>query len=296
MAKRLVKSYKRYHTRKQKGGSATPIIVLQLRWGLGNQIIQYCIACTIQKHFGYKMFILPAIENVHATKDYRELFTRGSPINEKPASFTDPYVLNKNGEPLKISEIPKNKNIFVELVGHFYEVFEDIMPELAKEMHTTLGKLYPDLPVKNSTNNGFIHVRRGDYTQLGWNKGFEFYNSALKIANTMPHTKVKTWHIFSDDLTWCKEQKWDTAVPINFIDEPDELKALAIMSRCIGGAILSNSTFSWAGAMFGAYRYKKSPVITHFDTARHDSGKGAKHIGPSDWIYLDDEGNQKEYK
>jgi hypothetical protein len=243
------------------------------------------------------MFILPPIENVHANnKDYRKLFIRGSPINEKPVSFTDPHVLNKNGEPLKISDIPKDKNIFIERVGHFYEVFKNIMPELAKEMHTTLGELYPDLPVQNSTKNGFIHVRRGDYAERGWDKGFEFYNSALKFANTIPHRKVQRWYIFSDDLTWCKEQKWDTTVPINFIDEPDELKALAIMSRCIGGAILPNSTFSWAGAMFGAYRCKKSPIITHFDTARHDGGKGAKHIGPSDWIYLDDEGNQKEYK
>jgi hypothetical protein len=295
MAKRLVKSYKRYRTRKQKGGSVPPIIVLQSRWGLGNQIIQYCIACTVQKHFGYKMFILPPIENVHANnKDYRELFTRGEPINEKPASFTDPYVLNKNGEPLKISEIPKNKNIFVELVGHFYEVFKDIMPELAKEMHTTLSKLYPDLPVKNSTQNGFMHVRRGDFITNGWNKGFEFYNSALKIANTMPNMKVKTWHVFSDDIAWCKEQKWDTTVPINFIDESDELKTLAIMSRCIGGAILAQSTFGWAGAVIGAYQHKKSPIIAHIDIINHTGG--AKYIGPSDWIYLNNEGKREEYK
>jgi hypothetical protein len=290
-----LKKYKKTRKRKQRGGSTTPIIVFQPRWGLGNQIIQYCITCVVQKHFGYKMFILPPIENVHANnKDYRDLFTRGEKISEKPVNFTDPYLVNKNGEPLKISEIPAGKNIFIELVGHFYEVFKDIMPELAKEFHETLGKLYPDLPIQNSTENGFIHIRRGDFVTNKWDKGFKFYNSALTLANKMPDTKVKIWYLFSDDLDWCKKQKWNTTAPIEFIDELDEMKALAFMSRCIGGAILAQSTFGWAGAIFGAYQHKKSPVIAHIDIINHTGG--AKYIGPSDWIYLNDKGNREEYK
>jgi len=276
----MIESKKRF-TRKQRGGKQEPIILLQLRWGLGNQIIQYCIACAVQKHFGYKIFILPAIENVHTTKDYRDLFIRGERINEKPATFIDPYVADKNGEPLNISEIPSGKNIFLERLAHSYEVFSGIMPELARELHKTLETLYPDLPISNSRKNGFIHVRRGDFVNNGWDKGFKFYNSALKLANKRPDLKVKTWYLFSDDLEWCKAQKWDNTIPVEMVDESNEMKALAFMSRCLGGAILAQSTFAWAGAILGAYQYKESPIIAPVDIANG--------IGPSDWIYLNND-------
>jgi hypothetical protein len=285
---------RRGRTRNRQRGGNQPIIVLQTRWGLGNQIMQYCIGCAVQKRFGYKMFILPPIENVHANnKDYRDLFTRGEKIDAMPDNFmtTEPYIAKKNGEPLKISDIPEGKNIYLELLGHFYEVFEHIMPELAKEMHSTLNKLYPDLEFKNDTKSGFIHVRRGDFITNGWGKDFKFYNSAIKKANS--ESNVKTWHMFSDDLNWCKSQAWDNPKKIKFVDEPDELKTLAIMSNCLGGAVLAQSTFGWAGAAIGSYQHNAF-IIAHIDIINHSGG--GKYIGPSDWIYMNDDGNLQEYK
>ena len=292
MAKRI--KVKRRTRRKLQRGGSQPIIVVQTRWGLGNQIIQYCIACAVQKKFGYKMFILPPIENVHTNnKDYRDLFTRGEKIEAMPDNFmiTDPYVANRNGEPLKISDIPEGKNIYIELVGHFYEVFQHIMPELATEMHLTLNKLYPSLEFKDDTTCGFIHVRRGDFITNGWGKDYKFYNSAIKKANS--ESKVKTWYMFSDDLTWCKKQKWFNPKKIKYVDEMDELKALAIMSNCFGGAILAQSTFGWAGAVIGPYK-NGGLIIAHIDIINHTGG--AKYIGPSDWVYLNDKGDLEEYK
>jgi hypothetical protein len=279
-------------TRRQRGGQQKPIIVLQLRWGFGNQIIQYFVARAVQKKFGYTLYILPAVENVHANnRDYRDLFIRGEKIDKSPENFTDPYVANKNGEALKISEIPEGKNIFIERLGHFYEVFEDIMPELSSELNGTLAKRYPNLK-SASIKNGFIHVRRGDTINAGWSHTFDFFNKALIMANKT--STVETWHIFSDDLKWCKEQSWDGAKKIKFVNEPDEIKALALMSRCKGGAILGNSTFSWAGAMLGANTNKNSVIIANIGMLKHSDG--GKHIGPSHWTYLDDEGNEEEYK
>jgi hypothetical protein len=55
---------------------------------------------------------------------------------------------------------------------------------------------------------------------------------------------------------------------------------------------VSQSSFGWAGAVTGAY-INKGIVISHSDNKPHTEHG---YIGPPDWIYLDDEGNVKEYK
>jgi hypothetical protein len=285
----------KFKTRKYKkgGGILKPRIILQTRWGLGNQIIQYLIACAVQKRFGYEMFILPPLENVHSNnRDYRDLFIRGKKIDKIPDNFTDPYIVKYNDNMLRMNEIPENKNIFLELIAHCYETFKNIMSEVVNEMSNTLNTLYPDLEIKKDIKNGFIHIRRGDFVDAGWSQSFNYYNTAIKMVNNNKSSKVKHWYMFSDDIEWCKSQEWDKTYPIIFIDEKDELKGLGLMSQCLGGAIIGESTFAWSGAMIGAN--KKGIVIGYMGLIRHS--KGYKYIGPSDWIYLDNDGKLYEYK
>jgi hypothetical protein len=285
---------KRRRTRRKRQRGGNPyVIVFQPKWGFGNQIIEYCIACAIKKRFNYEMLILPPLDNIHsANRDYRDLFTRGKKTEKMPDNFmnTSPYIADKNDRPLNISEIPQGKNIYIDKLGFFYSVIKDIMPELGNEMHLRLNMLCQDLPFKNDKTQGFIHVRRGDFVTNGIVKDYKFYNSAIILANTK--TDVKKWKMFSDDIAWCKNQKWNSPEKIEFVDEPDEVKALAIMSNCFGGAIVSQSSFGWAGAVTGAY-INKGIVISHSDNKPHTEHG---YIGPPDWIYLDDEGNVKEYK
>ena len=61
----------------------------------------------------------------------------------------------------------------------------------------------------------------------------------------------RRWLVVSDDIEWCKQQPWLTKHPFEIVDEKDELAGLMLMSLCEGGAVISNSTFSWWGAMLG---------------------------------------------
>jgi hypothetical protein len=99
---------------------------------------------------------------------------------------------------------------------------------------------------------GFIHVRRGDYLAAAHEHCTmppKYYINAINYISK-PLGPVSRWLVLSDDTDWCEEQA--AFVGCEVLKEPDELDGLAIMSLCVGGAIIGNSTYSWWGAMMGA--------------------------------------------
>jgi hypothetical protein len=125
---------------------------------------------------------------------------------------------------------------------------------------------YPEASVDEGS--AFMHVRRGDYTKQenqDYLLGNEYYTAALEKLSAQPG--IKTINVFSDDIAWCKQQKWASPKQINYIDEPDEIKALYLMSLCNEGASISNSTYSTWGAILGA------------------SARDSTIVYPSKWLY-----------
>jgi hypothetical protein len=93
----------------------------------------------------------------------------------------------------------------------------------------------------------FLHVRLGDYRVLPHHQVnlLSYYQKAMK---SFP-SDIR-FLVFSD------EPQIAASLPVFhercvFVDEPDELRSLWLMSLCTGGAITANSTFSWWGAFFG---------------------------------------------
>ncbi len=54
-----------------------------------------------------------------------------------------------------------------------------------------------------SSQSVAIHIRRGDYINLGWASSIEYYHS--KTTEILARTPDATFFIFSDDIPWCKE-------------------------------------------------------------------------------------------
>jgi hypothetical protein len=109
----------------------------------------------------------------------------------------------------------------------------------------------------------FVHIRRGDYLKIShvhFVQPISYYEKGVRflLEENPDITKIL---VFSDDIEWVKQQPFFQEHPlVTFIDEPHELKALALMSQCRGGAVCANSTFSWWGAFLGAYEMR-NPVF-----------------------------------
>lgn len=53
------------------------------------------------------------------------------------------------------------------------------------------------------TNSIGIHVRRGDFVQLGWSQGIEYYINAMEYINNRIIDAF--YFFFSDDISWVKD-------------------------------------------------------------------------------------------
>ena len=96
----------------------------------------------------------------------------------------------------------------------------------------------------------FIHVRRGDYLKLPHYHYIQtktYYENAFQ--QWRQHYAGDDFHVFlmSDDPQWCREQSW--SFPYTLYENDDEVQTLAFMSQCEAGAIISNSSFSYWGAL-----------------------------------------------
>lgn len=102
------------------------------------------------------------------------------------------------------------------------------------------------------TNSVALHIRRGDYVHTKSTNTLhglcspEYYTQAVAmIAET---TSAPTLYIFSDDITWVKENL-TFPYPTIFVDDPSipAYEALTLMSAC-AHQVIANSSFSWWAA------------------------------------------------
>jgi len=265
-------------------------IIVELIGGLGNQLYIYSAAKLIQRTVNVPVYLKLADEPVnsvfnHAETDYRPiLFSEFKAVDGTEPMFEDKIdvrVENKFWDPWSPSTIPLTTDKYIYIPNQWYQHLPSIqlvLPEVKDKLLGTLQNLYQDTKIEQGT--AFIHVRRGDYTNQGNNVYLldnDYYRKALIHLNTRDN--IKTINVFSDDIAWCKQQGWDSPKQILFVDEPDEMKALYMMSQSKEGAIISNSTFSTWGALLGA---SESGVVVYPSKWLY----GAETAFPSSWIRI----------
>ena len=237
-------------------------VTIVLQGGIGNQLFQYCAGLAIAAKTGGELWLTPTQENKHSGRDYRSmLYIRAKAIgidddhNVSASAFKEQKGAYEAWDPSEYSNFDS-----IMLKGYFQYlpaiesqlrfVREDILQRLSA-MRAIIRKKYEIL---NSKQTCFLHVRRGDYLKLDrnifWIQDEAYYMPALQ-ALKQRSSGPKRWFVLSDDTDWCKQQSWLTVEPFEIVDETDELVGLMLMSMCEGGAVISNSTYSWWGAMLG---------------------------------------------
>jgi hypothetical protein len=91
-----------------------------------------------------------------------------------------------------------------------------------------------------------IHVRRGDYVNLGLDSvcGQEYYDNSIKVLGEQ--VVNPEFFIFTDDHTWCKERFSGENFHIVSDGKRKAAVDMYLMSQC-QHQIIANSSFSWCG-------------------------------------------------
>jgi hypothetical protein len=266
-------------TRSKEGFDDTPKqkpkgVIIEMIGGLGNQLYIYSAGKVMQKTLEVPIYITidPGTTFTHTKIDYRPILFKDYQAiersDERMSDKIDGRLQNKFWDPWSPISLPSTDK-YVYLSQQWYQDFpsiQSVIPEVRKSVVSVLEGLYPEVDIEPSS--AFIHVRRGDYTN-DENKihllDMTYYNKAIESLNA--NTEISRYYMFSDDIAWCKQQEWNTKRPIEYVNEPNEMKSLYMMSKCKGGAAISNSTFSTWGAILGPYE------------------SGGTIVYPSKWLY-----------
>jgi hypothetical protein len=234
-------------------------IIIVLSGGIGNQLFEYSAGLALTSKLGGTLWLAPCEMNKHSGRDYRNrLYIRAKAIG--PDGDPGEVQLRKEQSgPFEAWDPEEYKGLKSISIKGYFQYFPAIESQITLVREGLFSRLSDvrslmreKYRIQNARQTSFIHVRRGDYLAQDPNIFFvqdeKYFIPGINAINQ--HTLGKRrWLVVSDDITWCKRQQWLSEYDI--IDEPDELNGLMVMSLCQGGAVISNSTFGWWGAVLG---------------------------------------------
>jgi len=240
------------------------MIVVDLTAGFGNQLFQYAACLALSKASGKPMHVNRTKGSDHANRDYREIFSDtvyGANIPDTVITGRyNGYILNTYKQAYGAWDPHTIEVSPIILLRGYFQYLPPLIPILPQLRIDLFGQLQMRYAKDEIENAAFVHVRRGDYlnpehklpvqTKEYFERGIQYIESKRNVDK---------WIMISNDMAWCKKQAWSKP-DIKFIDEPDEVRAFWWMLNWSQGAVISNSTYSWWGAILGAH-FKGSPVV-----------------------------------
>lgn len=296
------------------------MVIVKVMAGLGNQMFQYASAraIAIQKntdlYLDTKSYsnIAPgdtlrkyelSVYNIKASIATDNLLDSVLPQNSVRPRYIErvkeffgqgriwTFLESHHGYNSAILEQPKNVYLsgWWQSPKYFTSIRSTLLEELepANPPNAMNGRYITKAQTLNSVS---LHVRRGDYvsndnaTKHHGLTPVAYYTKAIEYFSK--EVPSPTFFVFSDDLTWCKENLPLNKVNCEFISGNDGDMAyedIRIMKNC-KHSIIANSSFSWWGAWLNENPKKIviAPKIWVQDTKQNNE----LDIIPEEWIRL----------
>jgi hypothetical protein len=275
MKRRTHKKYRKRRTLKRLryvGGNNGKCVFARMLGGLGNQLFVYAAGILVKNKVNLPLCLIKE-GNPHSNINYiNEIFKQGSEytnsdlqqrLDNSEIIFSNVYDAHNSFKNTNI-KYSSNKDLYLNHTYYQnYESMKSVIPSIRNDFKIYFESKYNDL--KNtfereslSKCSAYMHIRRGDYNEYAL--PITYYQSALDLLHQ--NTSIKYLYILSNDIQWCKDQNFNTYnIEIRWVDNPDELYSLYLMSLCMAGAILSGSTFSLWGVLLGADQNSSSTII-----------------------------------
>lgn len=254
------------------------LMVVRVFGGLGNQLFQYAFGQYLKNQSGlpvnydFEYFINNNFRSSNIKQFEFEILESKKKVSKKYIKFKSfrinnfyNKVFNPNTfhfEPLKDNHTIKsneyyhgywqNKKFSLSVIKSLRSNFNIKTPSLI------LQRFLTDIEKKNNTVS--IHIRRTDYLLKKNSAIFsqldkEYFLSAIEKMKALLGETPLHYFVFSDDLAWAK-CVFSEINTINFVEGLKDFEDLYLMTKC-DHHILSNSTFSWWGAVLNKYEDKK---------------------------------------
>ena len=256
---------------------------------LGNQMFQYASLRGIARNRGYdfcipnhnqvvkdpygfdlKIELFYPFEMSHVSSRNIKLLDRGyAPVAEEKQFHFDELLFHMCPDEISLAGFFQSEKYFKHIENEIREdfTFKDNIFSPCKEMIDSIDEAIS------------LHVRRTDYLQNPNHTtlDMDYYEKSLsKMDDNLPII------VFSDDPTWCKEQKLFESDRFMISESNDHYVDLCLMTLC-KYHIIANSSFSW----WGAWLSKSNKVIAPskwFGEGNID--KNTKDLIPDSWTVI----------
>jgi hypothetical protein len=264
------------------------MIFVYLMGGMANQMFQIATGIALGLEYNDEVFFAMKT-NLEIQATYRPDYKDTIFINLQRIDV--PNFSKYKERKFTYKKIPYKKNM--KLFGYFQS--EQYFMKYKKEIIKFFKEFMKNLSVQRKLNNIMseinhnntisIHVRRQDYIHLQHVHVLQdnnYYKKAIDVI-TQKIDKDYKLVIFSDDITWCKNNNIFTNHNCYFVEGNDDYIDLYLMSMCTHH-IIANSSFSWWGAYLN--EMEKRLVVA---PARWFGPNGPKKwdtIYCSDWLIV----------
>ena len=224
-------------------------ITTELHGGLGNQLFELAGTETISKQLQRPLVLTQSStpKTNHSDKNYFDSIFQNWRMYQ---STLDLPIIDIQEPSYRFYDWKNLVDVSANVCVHgFFQNYQYISDDFIQRLR---------LPDTEKLPGAFLHIRGGDF--LDWHAPFmhvdlrRYYEQAIQTFPEGTH-----FYIFTNDIDYARKHPILQTISHTFVEETDEVRTLALMSRCEVGGICANSTFSWWGAYLNPNRILTVP-------------------------------------